>query len=82
MERLTPAARGNLVALYQRGVFTQGVIWQIDSIDPCGVELVKALAARIISELETGAEGRLRQGSSTNTLIRRCRRYRELLHGQ
>lgn len=82
MERRTPAAPGYPAALYQRAVFTQGTIWQIDSIEPCGAELEKALAARIICELETGAEGRLGQGGSTSTLIR-CRRIsRELLRGQ
>ena len=59
MERLAPTAPENIVALYQRAVFTQGTIWQIDSIEPCGAELEKALAARIICELEIGAEGRL-----------------------
>jgi len=49
MERLTPAALGKLVALYEHSVFTQGVIWDIDSFDQWGVELGKALAQRIIS---------------------------------
>jgi len=63
-------------------VFTQGAIWQIDSFDQWGVELGKALAARIISELETGAKGQLKHDSSTNTLIRRYRISKELLHEQ
>ncbi|MHB8731852.1 MAG: glucose-6-phosphate isomerase [bacterium] len=77
LERLTPAALGKLVALYEHSVFTQGAIWQVDSFDQWGVELGKALAARIIPELETGAEGRLRHDSSTNNLIRRYRTSKE-----
>jgi glucose-6-phosphate isomerase len=82
LERLTPAALGKLVALYEHSVFTQGAIWGIDSFDQWGVELGKALAARIIPELETGSEGQLNHDSSTNTLIRRYRRSTELLPGQ
>jgi glucose-6-phosphate isomerase len=74
MERLTPAALGKLVALYEHSVFTQGAIWDIDSFDQWGVELGKALAARIIPELETGAECQLNHDSSTNALIRRYRK--------
>jgi glucose-6-phosphate isomerase len=81
LERLTPAALGKLVALYEHSVFTQGAIWHIDSFDQWGVELGKALAARIIPELETGVERQLTHDSSTNTLIRRYRRSKELLHG-
>jgi glucose-6-phosphate isomerase len=71
LERLTPAALGKLVALYEHSVFTQGAIWDIDSFDQWGVELGKALAARIIPELESGAGANLGHDSSTNTLIRR-----------
>jgi glucose-6-phosphate isomerase len=71
LERLTPAALGKLVALYEHSVFTQGAIWQIDSFDQWGVELGKALAARIIPELETAAGCALTHDSSTNALIRR-----------
>ncbi len=53
---MTPAALGKLVALYEHSVFTQGTIWQIDSFDQWGVELGKALAQKIIPELE-GADG-------------------------
>ena len=77
MERLTPEALGKLVALYEHSVFTQGAIWHIDSFDQWGVELGKELAARIIPELETGAKGQLKHDSSTNTLIRRYRRYKK-----
>ena len=52
---LTPAALGKLVALYEHLVFTQGVIWNVDSFDQWGVELGKALAKRIIPELDAGA---------------------------
>jgi glucose-6-phosphate isomerase len=82
LERLTPAALGKLVALYEHSVFTQGAIWDIDSFDQWGVELGKALAARIIPKLETGAQCQLKHDSSTNTLIRRYRRSKELLHGR
>jgi glucose-6-phosphate isomerase len=82
MERLTPEALGKLVALYEHSVFTQGAIWDIDSFDQWGVELGKALAARIIPELQTGANGQLKHDSSTNALIRRYRRSKELLQGQ
>jgi len=77
LERLTPAALGKLVALYEHSVFVQGAIWHVDSFDQWGVELGKALAARIIPELEAGASGQLGHDSSTNTLIRRYRQSRE-----
>ncbi len=73
-ERLTPHALGTLVALYEHSVFTQGVIWGIDSFDQWGVELGKQLAVRIIPEL-TG-DGALGHDSSTNTLIERYRANR------
>jgi len=76
LDRLTPAALGKLVALYEHSVFTQGVIWQIDSFDQWGVELGKALAQRIVPQLESAVEPRLEHDSSTNTLIRRYRRLR------
>lgn len=74
IERLTPHALGALVALYEHLVFTQGVIWNIDSFDQWGVELGKVLANRIIPELESPTEPTLNHDSSTNSLIRRCRR--------
>jgi glucose-6-phosphate isomerase len=76
-ERLTPETLGTLVALYEHAVFTQGVIWNIDSFDQWGVELGKVLAQRIIPELESEAEPKLGHDSSTNTLIRRYRKLRE-----
>src|SRR6516165_8404091 len=77
-ERLTPTALGKLVALYEHSVFTQGTIWNIDSFDQWGVELGKVLAQRIIPELESKTEPKLGHDSSTNNLIRRCRKLREL----
>jgi len=76
LERLTPAALGTLVALYEHSVFTQGAIWHIDSFDQWGVELGKVLAQRIIPELEGKTEPKLGHDSSTNELIRRYRGLR------
>jgi glucose-6-phosphate isomerase len=76
-ERLTPEVLGKLVALYEHSVFTQGVIWDIDSFDQWGVELGKALAQRIIPELEGKAPPKLKHDSSTNNLIRRYRKLKE-----
>ena len=76
-ERLTPEILGKLVALYEHAVFTQGVIWNIDSFDQWGVELGKVLAQRIIPELENSPEPMLNHDSSTNTLIRRYRKLKE-----
>ena len=75
-ERLTPEALGKLVALYEHSVFTQGTIWGINSFDQWGVELGKALAQRIIPELESQEAPRLGHDSSTNTLIRRYRKLK------
>jgi glucose-6-phosphate isomerase len=73
-DALTPAALGKLIALYEHSVFTQGTIWRIDSFDQWGVELGKALAQRIIPELESAKEPKLDHDSSTNALIRRYRK--------
>jgi glucose-6-phosphate isomerase len=73
-EQLTPEMLGKLVALYEHSVFTQGAIWGIDSFDQWGVELGKALAARIAPELERDSQPELHHDSSTNALIRRIRR--------
>jgi glucose-6-phosphate isomerase len=75
---LTPRLLGSLVALYEHSVFTQGVIWDIDSFDQWGVELGKVLAQQIIPELTSAAEPALSHDSSTNALIRR---YRSLKSG-
>jgi len=74
VERLTPGTLGQLVALYEHKVFVQGAIWGINSFDQWGVELGKALAQRIVPELQ--AEGQLEHDSSTNALIERYRRGR------
>ena len=76
LERLTPAALGKLVALYEHSVFTQGVIWSIDSFDQWGVELGKVLAKRIIPELGSTAEPDAAHDSSTRELILRCRKLK------
>lgn len=76
LARLTPHALGTLVALYEHSVFTQGVIWDIDSFDQWGVELGKVLAQRIVPQLEAEREPELDHDSSTNALIRRYRRSR------
>ena len=68
-EQLTPATLGSLIALYEHSVFTQGVIWGINSFDQWGVELGKVLAKRIIPELQNPAAA-LNHDSSTNALIR------------
>jgi glucose-6-phosphate isomerase len=76
-QRLTPETLGKLVALYEHSVFTQGTIWSINSFDQWGVELGKALAQRIIPELDSREEPRLDHDGSTNTLIRRYRNLKE-----
>jgi glucose-6-phosphate isomerase len=76
LERLTPAALGKLVALYEHSVFTQGVIWDVNSFDQWGVELGKVLAGRIAAELESPTEPSLAHDRSTNGLIRRYRKAR------
>ncbi|HZL51714.1 MAG TPA: glucose-6-phosphate isomerase [Terracidiphilus sp.] len=75
-DRLTPQVLGKLVALYEHSVFTQGIIWQINSFDQWGVELGKVLAQRIIPELESQTEPALAHDSSTNNLIRRYRKLK------
>jgi glucose-6-phosphate isomerase len=77
VEQLTPHVLGTLVALYEHSVFTQGVIWGIDSFDQWGVELGKALAKRIIPELESDVVPSLHHDSSTNALISRYRAMRD-----
>ncbi len=72
-DALTPAVLGQLVALYEHTVFTQGVIWNIDSFDQWGVELGKVLATKILAELESPTEPALSHDTSTTSLIRRYR---------
>jgi glucose-6-phosphate isomerase len=76
LERLTPAALGTLVALYEHSVFTQGAIWNVNPFDQWGVELGKALATRIVPELAAAAGAPLAHDSSTNALIRRYRKLK------
>lgn len=73
-EQLTPKILGALIALYEHSVFTQGVIWGIDSFDQWGVELGKVLAQRVLPELDSANTTPLNHDSSTNALIRRYRR--------
>jgi glucose-6-phosphate isomerase len=73
-EQLTPESLGALVALYEHSVFTQGAIWGVDSFDQWGVELGKALAQRIIGELEGPVSRPLSHDSSTNALIKRYKK--------
>jgi glucose-6-phosphate isomerase len=77
-DRLTPETLGKLVALYEHSVFTQGAIWDINSFDQWGVELGKALAQRIIPEIQSPTEPDLSHDSSTNNLIRRYRKLRDV----
>jgi glucose-6-phosphate isomerase len=75
-DRLTPETLGKLVALYEHNVFTQGVVWNINSFDQWGVELGKALAQAIIPQLESPAAPKLEHDSSTKNLIRRYRKMK------
>ena len=72
-DALTPAVLGQLVALYEHAVFTQGTIWNIDSFDQWGVELGKVLATKILAELESPTEPAMSHDTSTTSLIRRYR---------
>jgi glucose-6-phosphate isomerase len=74
---LSPSVLGQLTALYEHKVFTQGVIWDVNSFDQWGVELGKVLATRIAEELAAEAAPDLEHDSSTNVLIRRYRRLRQ-----
>ncbi len=76
LDRLTPAALGKLVALYEHSVFVQGTIWSINSFDQWGVELGKVLAKKVADELSAASEPTLEHDSSTNALIRRYRAAR------
>ena len=76
VDALTPGTLGKLIALYEHSVFTQGTLWNIDSFDQWGVELGKALASRVIPELQCPHDPELAHDSSTNALIRRYRERR------
>ena len=75
-DKLTPAVLGKLVALYEHIVFVQGAIWSVNPFDQWGVELGKALAQRIVPELENKVLPPLQHDSSTNNLIRRYRQMK------
>jgi len=72
-DALTPQILGSLVALYEHSVFTQGAIWNVNPFDQWGVELGKALATKILGELESTSEPAMTHDSSTTNLIRRFR---------
>lgn len=74
--KLTPGVLGQLIALYEHKIFTQGVIWNINSFDQWGVELGKVLAQRILPDLAGSSSGELKHDASTNSLIRRYRKLR------
>jgi glucose-6-phosphate isomerase len=76
LDRLTPAALGKLVALYEHSVFTQGVIWNINPFDQFGVELGKVLAKEIAPQLQAKEAPKLEHDSSTSALIARYRRLK------
>ncbi|HXK58834.1 MAG TPA: glucose-6-phosphate isomerase [Acidobacteriota bacterium] len=75
-ERLDPATLGKLIALYEHKIFTQGIIWNVNSFDQWGVELGKVLANRILPELTSVELASLSHDSSTNQLIRWYRERR------
>jgi glucose-6-phosphate isomerase len=76
LDELTPRSLGSLIALYEHKVFTQGAIWNINSFDQWGVELGKALAQRISTELSSEADPALDHDGSTNALISHYRAHR------
>ncbi len=75
LDKLTPFALGMIIAMYEHKVYTQGVIWEIDSFDQWGVELGKQLALKILPELEGGVAAA--HDGSTRGLIERVRKIRE-----
>lgn len=75
LDKLTPFALGMIIAMYEHKVYTQGVIWEIDSFDQWGVELGKQLALKILPELENGVAAE--HDSSTKGLIERVRQIRK-----
>ena len=74
IDKMTPYTLGMLIAMYEHKVYTQGVIWEIDSFDQWGVELGKQLALKILPELENGISAK--HDSSTNALIEKIRALR------
>jgi glucose-6-phosphate isomerase len=73
MKKLTPETLGSLIALYEHKIFTQGVIWGVNSFDQMGVELGKQLAKTLLSELEKGERESgipLKHDASTQALMK------------
>lgn len=73
--KLTPEVLGSLIAFYEHKIFTQGVIWDINSFDQMGVELGKQLAKRILLEL-SGRDEISSHDASTNGLINALKAWR------
>ncbi len=73
-DKLTPRVLGELVAMYEHKIFTQGVVWNINSFDQWGVELGKVLAKKILGELQSTGDPDLKHDASTNALIQRFRK--------
>ena len=76
LDRLTPYALGTLISLYEHVVFTQGVIWGVDSFDQWGVELGKAMAGQLLPALSADDVPDL-SGFDSST-AHRAMRYRQL----
>jgi glucose-6-phosphate isomerase len=76
-QQLTPETLGQLIALYEHTVHTQGVIWNVNPFDQWGVELGKDLAESMLPQIESTEEPLLENDSSTNALIRRYRTLRK-----
>ena len=74
--RLTPSVLGQLIALYEHQVFTEGVIWGVDSFDQWGVELGKAQAKALLPVITEDASPPTQSDSSTDALVRRYREER------
>lgn len=76
LKKITPYTLGQLIAMYEHKIFTQGVLWNIFSFDQWGVELGKQLANKILPELQT-AEPVNNHDSSTNGLINAYKKMRK-----
>jgi glucose-6-phosphate isomerase len=74
--KLTPSVVGQLIALYEHQVFTEGVIWGIDSFDQWGVELGKTQAKALLPVLTEDAAPAQQSDSSTDALVRHYRAER------
>jgi glucose-6-phosphate isomerase len=74
--KLTPSTLGQLVALYEHIVFTEGIVWGLDSFDQWGVELGKVMAQQLAPLLSGPEQPGSGQDSSTSGLIARYRAQR------